>query len=70
MSKLSKKNNPESKDEAHVPSQKRTEIKKRRYTEMYHVKKAKTERLKNSAIPYMQNLLNKQNNQQRLDDAY
>ena len=31
---------------------------KRRFTEMFVVKKANTQRLKNSSIPYMQKLLN------------
>ena len=52
------------------PHRKELRSAKRRHTELYHVKNAKTERLKNSAIPYMQNLLNKENNQQRLDESY
>ena len=32
----------------------------RRHTEKYHVKKTNTERFRNSAIPYMQKLLNKE----------
>ena len=50
------------------PNRKELRSAKRRHTELYHVKNAKKERLKNSAIPYMQNLLNKENNQQRLDE--
>ena len=38
---------------------------KRRTTEKYIVRKAKTKRLKNSAIPYLQNLLNKNYNENK-----
>ena len=38
---------------------------KRRTTEKYIVRKAKTKRLKNSAIPYLQNLLNNNYNENK-----
>ena len=41
------------------PIRKEERNQKRRHTEFYIVKKANTERLKKSAIPHMQNLLNK-----------
>ena len=41
------------------PIRKEERSQQRRHTEFYIVKKANTERLKRSAIPYMQNLLNK-----------
>ena len=41
------------------PIRKQERSQKRRHTEYYIVKKANTEILKRSAIPYMQNLLNK-----------
>ena len=40
------------------PVRKEERFQKRRYTEFYTVKKTNTERLKRSAIPYMQKLLN------------
>ena len=40
------------------PVRKEERFQKRRYTEFYTVKKSNTERLKRSAIPYMQKLLN------------
>ena len=43
---------------------------KRRTTEKYIVRKAKTKRLKNSAIPYLQNLLNKNHNENKLCQPY
>ena len=52
------------------PHRKELRSAKRRHTELYHVKLAKTERLTNSAITYMQNMANKENNQQRLDESY
>ena len=36
-----------------------------RQEEKYYVQHAKTDRLKNSAIPYMQRLLNNQQNRER-----
>ena len=41
------------------PVRREARIQKRRKTEFYVVKKTNTERLKQSSIPYMQNLLNK-----------
>ena len=37
----------------------------RRHTEVFEVNKAKTERYRKSAIPYMQNLLNQEHESER-----
>ena len=48
------------------PLRKEIRLSKRRKTEKYVVRKARTNRLKNSAIPYLQNLLNKNHNENKL----
>ena len=52
------------------PVRKEERFQKRRYTEFYTVKKSNTERLKRSAIPYMQKLLNTYKHENTHKKAY